>query len=40
MPTVTPYVMVDSAKVFRKFIEDAFDAEVSTLTPWTPTPSG
>src|SRR5690606_6671896 len=33
MPTVTPYVMVDSAKVFRKFIEDAFDAEVSTLTP-------
>jgi len=33
MPTVTPYVMVDSAKVFRKFIEDAFDAEVSTLIP-------
>src|SRR5690606_40370029 len=33
MPTVTPYVMVDSAKVLRKFIEDAFDAEVSTLIP-------
>ncbi|PRX97742.1 VOC family protein [Allonocardiopsis opalescens] len=31
--SVTPYVMVDSAQEFRRFIESAFGAEVSNVLP-------
>lgn len=30
---VTPYVMVDHAKVFAEFIKSTFDAEISKLVP-------
>jgi PhnB protein len=33
MSSVTPYVMVHSAKAFVTFIENAFDAEVSHVIP-------
>jgi PhnB protein len=33
MSSVTPYVMVQSAKGFVAFIERAFDAEVSNVVP-------
>ncbi|MET0136575.1 MAG: VOC family protein [Kibdelosporangium sp.] len=33
MSTLTPYVMVESAKAFVEFIEGAFDAEVSNVVP-------
>lgn len=33
MSTVTPYVMVESARPFVDFLEDAFDAEVSNVVP-------
>jgi PhnB protein len=31
--TVTPYVMVDSARTYRTFLEDTFSAEVSNVVP-------
>ncbi|WP_410578366.1 VOC family protein [Amycolatopsis sp. lyj-108] len=31
--SVTPYVMVDSAKDYRQFLEGAFEAEVSNVIP-------
>jgi PhnB protein len=38
MTSVTPYVMVDSAKDFGAFLESAFGAEVSNVhpLPWDP----
>jgi PhnB protein len=33
MSTVTPYVMVESARPFVSFLENAFDAEVSNVVP-------
>jgi PhnB protein len=33
MLSVTPYVMVDSAKVFSEFIQSAFGAEVFKIVP-------
>lgn len=33
MTSVTPYVMVESAKAFVAFIESAFDAKVSNVVP-------
>ncbi|MEW2353680.1 VOC family protein [Spirillospora sp. NPDC029432] len=33
MPTITPYVMVDSASAYRDFLENAFDAEVRNVVP-------
>ena len=33
MPSVTPYVMVDSANAFGEFIKSAFGAEVSNVIP-------
>jgi PhnB protein len=33
MSSVTPYVMVQSAKAFAAFIESAFDAEVFNVVP-------
>jgi PhnB protein len=33
MSTLTPYVMVHSAKAFVEFIENAFDAKVSDVVP-------
>ncbi len=33
MSSVTPYVMVHSAKAFVAFIKSAFDAEVSNVVP-------
>ncbi|GAB2726741.1 VOC family protein [Nocardia thraciensis] len=33
MPSVTPYVMVDDARVFRTFLEQVFRAEVPTQIP-------
>ncbi|WP_211225514.1 VOC family protein [Amycolatopsis nigrescens] len=31
--SVTPYVMVDSAKAYQDFLEKAFEAEVSNVIP-------
>ncbi|WP_410651298.1 VOC family protein [Amycolatopsis sp. cmx-4-54] len=31
--SVTPYVMVDSARAYRRFLEGAFKAEVSNVIP-------
>lgn len=31
--TVTPYVMVDSARTYRTFLEHTFSAEVSNVVP-------
>jgi PhnB protein len=31
--SVTPYVMVDSAKAYKEFLENAFEAEVSNVIP-------
>jgi PhnB protein len=33
MPSVTPYVMVDSANTYAEFLKNAFDAEVSNVLP-------
>jgi PhnB protein len=33
MSTLTPYVMVESARPFVDFLEKAFDAEVTTVVP-------
>jgi PhnB protein len=33
MSTLTPYVMVESARPFVEFLENAFDAEVTTVVP-------
>lgn len=33
MSSVTPYVMVDDAHVFREFLERVFEAEVPTMVP-------
>jgi PhnB protein len=33
MPSVTPYVMVDSANTYAEFLMNAFDAEVSNVLP-------
>lgn len=33
MSSLTPYVMVHSAKAFVEFVESAFDAEVSNVLP-------
>ncbi|MFI9509294.1 VOC family protein [Nocardia sp. NPDC052566] len=33
MPSLTPYVMVESASAFTDFIEHTFDAEISNVVP-------
>lgn len=33
MSSVTPYVMVDSARAYSEFLQNAFEAEVSNVLP-------
>lgn len=33
MTAITPYVMVDDAQIFRKFLEHAFEAEIAQVIP-------
>ncbi|MFC9998600.1 VOC family protein [Nocardia sp. NPDC127526] len=33
MPGITPYVMVDDAQIYRKFLESTFDAEIPVAIP-------